>query len=51
LRDVRTAFAYVTSHAENAAIRSGFLGAIMDMIIEPFQIEALSAKIGEKLAY
>jgi CheY-like chemotaxis protein len=40
---------FVTGYAENAAIRAGFLGTNMQMISKPFQIEHLSAKIGEML--
>ena len=40
---------FVTGYAENAAIRSGFLGTNMQMITKPFQIEALAAKIDEML--
>ncbi|AOH84422.1 histidine kinase [Sphingomonas panacis] len=41
---------FVTGYAENAAIRSGFLGTNMAMITKPFAIEALSAKIAEMVA-
>lgn len=40
---------FVTGYAENAAIRSGFLGTNMQMITKPFQIDMLAAKIGEML--
>jgi len=40
---------FVTGYAENAASRAGFLGANMHMITKPFQIDLLSAKIGEML--
>lgn len=40
---------FVTGYAENAAIRSGFLGTNMQMITKPFQIESLSAKVREML--
>lgn len=40
---------FVTGYAENAAVRAGFLGTNMAMITKPFQIELLSAKIGEFL--
>jgi CheY-like chemotaxis protein len=40
---------FVTGYAENAAIRSGFLGTNMDMITKPFQIDALAAKINSIL--
>ncbi|MBB5710669.1 PAS domain-containing protein [Sphingomonas xinjiangensis] len=36
---------FVTGYAENAAIRSGFLGTNMSMITKPFAIDALAAKI------
>ena len=36
---------FVTGYAEQAAIRSGFLDPGMDMIMKPFAIDALSAKI------
>ncbi|WP_420141513.1 response regulator [Sphingomonas sp.] len=42
---------FVTGYAENATLRSGFLGTNMAMITKPFQIERLSAKIGEMLTY
>lgn len=40
---------FLTGYAENAAIRSGFLGTNMAMITKPFAIETLAAKIGEML--
>ena len=40
---------FVTGYAENATLRSGFLGQNMQMITKPFQIEQLSAKIKEML--
>ena len=40
---------FVTGYAENAAIRSGFLGANMEMITKPFALDVLAAKIGEML--
>jgi len=40
---------FVTGYAENAVNRSGFLGENMQMITKPFQIDVLSAKIGEML--
>jgi hypothetical protein len=40
---------FVTGYAENAAIRSSFLGRNMDMITKPFSLEVLSAKISEML--
>jgi CheY-like chemotaxis protein len=41
---------FVTGYAENAAIRSGFLGANMQMITKPFALDVLAGKIGEMLA-
>ncbi len=40
---------FITGYAENAAIRSGFLGTNMGMITKPFAIDALSAKIAEMM--
>ena len=40
---------FVTGYAENAAIRSGFLGANMSMITKPFSLDDLGQKIGEIL--
>ena len=40
---------FVTGYAENAAIRSSFLGRNMDMITKPFSLDVLSAKISEML--
>ena len=40
---------FVTGYAENAAIRSGFLGTNMGMITKPFAIDTLSAKIAEMM--
>ena len=40
---------FITGYAENAAIRSGFLGANMQMITKPFALDVLAAKIGEML--
>ncbi|MDP1027737.1 PAS domain-containing protein [Sphingomonas sp. KR1UV-12] len=40
---------FVTGYAENAAIRSGFLGTNMSMITKPFTIDTLSAKIAEMM--
>jgi CheY-like chemotaxis protein len=36
---------FVTGYAENAALRSQFLGTNMDMITKPFELEALARKI------
>jgi len=38
---------FVTGYAENAAIRSGFLGTNMAMITKPFALDALAEKIEE----
>jgi signal transduction histidine kinase len=38
---------FITGYAENAAIRAGFLGSNMAMIMKPFAIDRLAAKIGE----
>ncbi|MEW5306607.1 MAG: hypothetical protein WDW36_009061 [Sanguina aurantia] len=40
---------FITGYAENAAIRSGFLGNNMAMITKPFSLDLLAAKIGEML--
>lgn len=40
---------FVTGYAENAAIRSGFLGTNMDMITKPFVMEDLATKIAEMM--
>jgi PAS domain S-box-containing protein len=40
---------FVTGYAENAAIRSGFLDAGMDMMTKPFAIDALATKLREML--
>ena len=41
---------FLTGYAENAAIRSGFLGTNMAMIIKPFAMVTLSAKIEEMIS-
>ncbi len=41
---------FVTGYAENATLRSDFLGKNMDMITKPFQIEKLSRKISDMLS-
>lgn len=38
---------FVTGYAENAAIRSSFLGTNMDMITKPFDLDTLGRKIAE----
>jgi len=40
---------FVTGYAENAAIRSEFLGRNMAMITKPFAVDALATKINEML--
>ncbi|WP_267395459.1 MULTISPECIES: PAS domain S-box protein [unclassified Sphingomonas] len=40
---------FVTGYAQNAAVRSGFLDAGMDMMTKPFAIEALATKLREML--
>ncbi len=42
---------FVTGYAENAAIRSGFLGTNMAMITKPFSLDDLGQKIDEILAH
>jgi CheY-like chemotaxis protein len=39
----------ITGYAQNAAIRSDFLGTNMDMITKPFPLDVLGAKINEML--
>ncbi len=41
---------FITGYAENAAIRSGFLGANMAMITKPFSLEELAAKVSQMIA-
>ena len=41
---------FITGYAENAAIRSGFLGANMSMVTKPFSLDALAAKVSEMIA-
>ena len=38
---------FITGYAENAAIRSGFLGANMDMVTKPCSLVDLAAKVAE----
>ncbi len=40
---------FITGYAENAAIRSGFLGANMSMVTKPFSLDELAAKIGQMI--
>ena len=40
---------FITGYAENAAIRAGFLGTGMSMVMKPFTLDALAAKIATML--
>ncbi|MHA6492705.1 hybrid sensor histidine kinase/response regulator [Pseudomonas borbori] len=40
---------FITGYAENAAIRSSFLGTNMDMISKPFSMTDLASKVSEML--
>jgi CheY-like chemotaxis protein len=40
---------FVTGYAENATMRGGFLSPGMDMLVKPFALDALGAKIREML--
>nr|WP_222184324.1 PAS domain-containing sensor histidine kinase [Geminicoccus harenae] len=40
---------FITGYAENAAIRSGFLGTGMAMITKPFSVDVLAAKVRDML--
>jgi signal transduction histidine kinase len=40
---------FITGYAENAAIRSGFLGANMSMITKPFSLDDLAAKVSQMI--
>ena len=40
---------FVTGYAENAAVRAGFLAPGMDMLVKPFALDVLGAKIREML--
>lgn len=40
---------FITGYAENAAVRSGFLDAGMDMLTKPFAIDALATKLRKML--
>ena len=40
----------ITGYAENAAIRSGFLGANMSMVTKPFSLDELAAKVSEMIS-
>jgi signal transduction histidine kinase len=41
---------FITGYAENAAIRSGFLGANMSMVTKPFSLDELAAKVSQMIA-
>jgi signal transduction histidine kinase len=41
---------FITGYAENAAIRSGFLGVNMSMVTKPFSLEELAAKVSQMIA-
>jgi PAS domain S-box-containing protein len=41
---------FITGYAENAAIRSGFLGTNMQMITKPFALDTLAEKVSTMLA-
>jgi PAS domain S-box-containing protein len=41
---------FITGYAEHAQVRSSFLGEGMDLVIKPFEIDALAAKIREMMA-
>ena len=36
---------FITGYAENAAIRSGFLGANMSMVTKPFSLDELATRV------
>jgi signal transduction histidine kinase len=38
---------FITGYAENAAIRSGFLGANMSMVTKPFSLDELAARVSK----
>ncbi len=40
---------FITGYAENAAIRSSFVGTNMAMVMKPFALETLASKISEML--
>lgn len=47
--DLRVLF--MTGYAEHAQVRSTFLGAGMDLVIKPFELDALAAKIRSMMAH
>lgn len=40
---------FLTGYAEHAAVRSGFLGAGMELMTKPFDVDAIASKIKEML--
>ena len=40
----------ITGYAENAAVRSGFLGSNMALVTKPFSLEELAAKVSQMIA-
>lgn len=42
---------FITGYAENAAIRSGFLGANMSMVTKPFSLDELAAKVSHMITH
>jgi CheY-like chemotaxis protein len=40
---------FITGYAENAAIRSDFVGANMAMVTKPFSLDELAAKVSEMI--
>jgi signal transduction histidine kinase len=40
---------FITGYAENAAIRSDFLGANMSMVTKPFSLDELAAKVSQMI--
>jgi len=41
---------FITGYAENAAIRSGFLGSNMAMVTKPFSLDELGAKVNQMIS-
>jgi len=41
---------FITGYAENATLRSGFLGPNMSMVMKPFTLEHLAAKVSQMIA-
>jgi hypothetical protein len=40
---------FITGYAENAAIRSDFVGANMSMVTKPFSLDELAAKVSQMI--